>query len=120
TAPLGTVEAAVAVSGGMVLAALLLASAYGLLTMQGRSPLLATLAFALAIPIDAYHMLLLDSTPWSLGYRGLGIAVALQALAWFQLRNVRQLYQPRLAERQSCRTLRSWNHASAWGATAMP
>ena len=99
TASPGTVEAAVVVSGGLVLAALLLASAYGLLTIQSRSPLLATLAFALSIPIDAYHILL-DSSASSLGYRGLGIAVAVAGIGWFQQRNVRQLYQPRLAEPQ--------------------
>jgi branched-chain amino acid transport system permease protein len=94
-----TAELALATSG-LVVAALLLASAYGLLTMQGRSPLLATLAFALSIPIDALQ-LSLDPTPSSLAYRGLGIAVAVAAVCWFQLRNVRQLYQPRLAERRA-------------------
>jgi uncharacterized membrane protein (DUF2068 family) len=83
----------------MVLAALLLASAYGLLTIQSRSPLVATVAFALSLPIDAYHIVL-DPTASSLGYRGLGIAVAVAAIGWLPSRNVRQLYQPRLAERQ--------------------
>jgi hypothetical protein len=35
----------------------------------------------------------------NLGYRGLGIAVAVAALLWFQLHSVRQLYKPSLAER---------------------
>ncbi|HEX4232734.1 MAG TPA: branched-chain amino acid ABC transporter permease, partial [Caldimonas sp.] len=96
----GTLGIAVAVSGGLIVAALLLASAYGLLTIQSRSPLTATIAFALSIPIHAYQIML-DPTPLSLGYRGLGIAVAVAAICWFQLRNVRQLYQPRLAERQA-------------------
>jgi branched-chain amino acid transport system permease protein len=94
----GSLDAAVLVSGGMVVAALLLGSAYGLLTMQSRSPLLATIAFALSIPLDAYHIML-EPTPLNLGYRGLGIAVAVAALLWFQLRSVRQLYKPSLAER---------------------
>jgi branched-chain amino acid transport system permease protein len=87
-------------TAGLVVAALFLASAYGLLTMQGRSPLLATLAYALSIPIDALQ-LSLDPAPSSLAYRGLGIAVAVAAICWLQLRNVRQLYQPRLAEREA-------------------
>ena len=87
-------------TAGLVLAALFLASTYGLVTLQGRSPLLATLAYALSIPIDALQ-LSLDPAPSSLAYRGLGIAVAVAAVCWFQLRNVRQLYQPRLAEREA-------------------
>src|SRR5262249_47056550 len=96
----GTLDAAVLVSGGLLVAALLLASAYGLLTLQSRSPMLATLAFALSIPIHAYH-LLIEPPPTSIGYRGLCIAVAVAALVWFWLPNVRQLYQPRLTERQA-------------------
>ncbi len=85
---------------GLVVAALFLASAYGLMTIQSRTPLLATLAFVLSIPLDALH-LSLEPAPASLGYRGLGIAVAVAAIVWFQLPSVRQLYRPRLAERRA-------------------
>jgi len=86
---------------GLVVAGLFLVSAYGLMTIQGRSPLLATLAFALSIPIDAYQISL-DPVPSTLAYRGLGIAVAVAAVVCLQLKSVRQLYRPRLAaERQA-------------------
>jgi branched-chain amino acid transport system permease protein len=85
---------------GLVTAALFLASAYGLLTIQSRSPLLAIIAFALSIPIDAY-LVSVDPSPSILAYRGLGIAIAVAAIGWLQQRNVRQLYQPRLTEPQA-------------------
>ena len=85
---------------GLVVAALFLVSTYGLMTLQVRSPLLATLAFALSIPINAYHISL-DADGSSLAYRGLAIAVAAAAIVWLQLKSVRQLYLPRLTERQA-------------------
>ena len=93
--PIGMAVAVV----GLVLAALLLVSAYGLMTLQSRSPLLATFAFALSIAIGAVHIWLDPNS--SVTYRGLGIAIAVAACGWFQLRNVRQLYQPRLTDRQA-------------------
>jgi hypothetical protein len=44
---------------------------------------------------------LVDPSPSILAYRGLGIAIAVAAIGWLQQRNVRQLYQPRLAEPQA-------------------
>jgi uncharacterized membrane protein (DUF2068 family) len=85
---------------GLVVATLFLVSTYGLMTLQGRSSVLATFAFALSIPLDAYRISL-DSAASLLAYDALGIVVAVAAIAWLQLKSVRQLYQPRLAERQA-------------------
>jgi len=97
TAP-GTAGLAMAVAG-FVLAALYLASAYGLLKIHGWSPLLATIAFALSIPIAVVYMWL-DRSPGHLVYQAVGIALAIAAIWFFQVRNVRKLYQPRLAEQR--------------------
>ena len=97
TAP-GTAGLAMAVAG-FVLAALYLASAYGLLKIHGWSPLSVTIAFALSIPIAVVYMWL-DRSPGHLVYQAVVITLAIAAIWFFQVRNVRKLYQPHLAEQR--------------------
>jgi branched-chain amino acid transport system permease protein len=97
TAP-GTAGLAMAVAG-FVLAALYLASAYGLLKIHGWSPLLATIAFALSIPIAAIEIWL-EPTFSNDVYQAIAIAIAIAAIWCFRLPHVRQLYQLHLGERQ--------------------
>jgi len=97
TAP-GTAGLAMAVAG-FVLAALYLASAYGLLKIHGWGPLVATIAFAMSIPIAAIYMWF-DRMPGNIAYHATGIGIAIAAIWCFQLRNVRKLYQPHLGEQR--------------------
>jgi branched-chain amino acid transport system permease protein len=82
---------------GLVLASLWIVSAYGLMTLQRRSPFMATIAFALAIVIGAIHIWL-DRTAFNIGLWGAGEVVAIVAIWFLQRRQVQQLYRPRLAE----------------------
>ncbi len=98
TAP-GTIGMGMA-AAGFVLAALYLVSAYGLLKIQSWSPVLATVAFALSIPIAAVYIWL-DRTPGNVAYQAAGIVIAIAAIWCFQLRNVRKLYKPQLGEQRA-------------------
>jgi hypothetical protein len=82
---------------GLVLASLWIVSAYGLMTLQRRSPFMATIAFALAIVIGAIHIWL-DRTAFNIGLWGAGEIIAIVAIWFLQRRHVQQLYRPRLGE----------------------
>jgi branched-chain amino acid transport system permease protein len=81
-------------SARLVLAALWLVSAYGLMTIQRWSPSTATLAFALSLPIAATSIWL-DRTPTNVALRAAIIAIAIVAIFFLQRPDVRRLYQPR-------------------------
>src|SRR6185437_8458912 len=85
---------------GLVLAALWLVSSYGLMTLQRWSPLMATLAFGLSIPLAALHIWL-DRTTGNIVMKGAGIAIAIVAIWFLQRRGVRQLYQSRVGQPQA-------------------
>jgi uncharacterized membrane protein (DUF2068 family) len=78
----------------LVLAALWLVSAYGLMTIQRWSPPAATLAFALSLPLAAIHIWL-DRTPADVALRAAIIVIAIVAIFFLQRPDVRRLYQPR-------------------------
>jgi uncharacterized membrane protein (DUF2068 family) len=84
-------------TAGLALAALWLVSSYGLITIQRWSPLMATAAFALSIPLAAIHIWL-DRTAGNVALRGAGIAIAIVAIWFLQRRDVQGLYQPRLGK----------------------
>jgi len=87
-------------TAGLVLAALWIVSAYGLMTVQGWSPIIATLAFALSIPIAALHIWL-DRTQFNIALWGACIVIAIVAIAFLRRRRVQQLYAPRLGEQEA-------------------
>ena len=82
---------------GFPLAALWLVSAYGLMTLQRWSPLMATIGFVLSLPISTLR-LWLDREPASLGLHGGVILVAIAAICFLQRRSVQQLYRRQLGE----------------------
>ena len=82
---------------GLVLASLWLVSAYGLMTLQRWSPLMATVAFALSIAVGAIHIWL-DRTAFNIGLWGGGEVVAIVTLWFLQRRSVQQLYRPQIGE----------------------
>ena len=84
-------------TAGLALAALWLVSSYGLITLQRWSPLMATVAFALSVPLAVFHAWL-DRTAGNVALRGVGIVIAIAAIWFLQRRDVQQLYQPRLAQ----------------------
>jgi len=79
-------------TAGLALAALWIISAYGLMTMQRWSPFVATVAFALSIPIGAVHIWP-DRTAPNIGLWGGDIAIAIVAILFLQRRDVQRLYQ---------------------------
>jgi phosphoglycerol transferase MdoB-like AlkP superfamily enzyme len=87
-------------AAGFALAALWIVSAYGLMTLQRWSPLMATVGFVLSIPVSAAHMWF-ERWPVSLAVHGGVIVVALAANWFLQWQSVQQLYQPQLAEAEA-------------------
>jgi branched-chain amino acid transport system permease protein len=79
-------------AAGLVLAGLWIISAYGLMTLQRWSPFVATVAFALSIPIAALHIWLDRSVPNVAQWVG-AIAIAIIASLFLQRRQVQLLYQ---------------------------
>jgi hypothetical protein len=82
---------------GLVLACLWIVSAYGMMTLQRWSPLMATIAFALSIVVGAIHIWA-DRTAFNISLWGAGGAVAIVSLWFLQRRYVQQLYRPKLTE----------------------
>jgi hypothetical protein len=82
----------------LIVGALLLASAYGLLKLQSRGPLLTTIALISSIVFAATHIWL---DPMSPGVRWWVIAMAIAAAAVWYLQNkgVKLLYDRPLADR---------------------
>jgi branched-chain amino acid transport system permease protein len=78
--------------GGLVLAGLWIISAHGLMTIQRWSPFIATVAFALSIPIAALHIWLDPAFP-NIAQWGGAIAIAIVAILLLQRRQVQRLYQ---------------------------
>jgi len=87
-------------SARLVLAALWLVSAYGLMTIQRWSPFTATIAFALSLPIAAASVWL-DRTPANVALRAAIIAIAIVAIFFLQRPDVRRLYQPGRGEQEA-------------------
>jgi branched-chain amino acid transport system permease protein len=84
-------------TASLALAALWLISSYGLITLQRWSPLMATLAFGLSIPLAVLHVWLEGATGSGI-VRGVVLAVAIAAIWFLQRRDVRRLYQSRLGQ----------------------
>jgi len=84
---------------GIVVGALNLTSAYGLLKLQTWAPLLATLAFVAAIVLAAMHIWL-DRAAQGFGFHSVMIAIAVIAIWLLQNRDVKVLYdQPQPSDR---------------------
>jgi branched-chain amino acid transport system permease protein len=85
---------------GIVVGALNLTSAYGLLKLQGWAPRLATLSFAGAIVLAGTHIWL-DRASQGLGVHSVMVVLALVAIWLLQTRDVRGLYgqQPQPSHR---------------------
>jgi branched-chain amino acid transport system permease protein len=79
-------------TGGLMLAGLWIISAYGLMTIQRWSPFIATVAFALSIPIAALHIWFDRALP-NVAQWGGDIAIAIVAVLFLQRCQVRRLYQ---------------------------
>jgi branched-chain amino acid transport system permease protein len=84
-------------SAGFPLAALWLVSAYGLMTMQRWSPLMATIGFALSVAISATHIWL-ERAPVGLALHGGLLVISIAAIWLLRRRSVRQLYRPQPGE----------------------
>jgi branched-chain amino acid transport system permease protein len=84
----------------LVVAVLLIASAYGLLKLQAWGPMITTVTFALAIPLGLIQLWAIPSLANILMYGSL-IVVAVVAIAVTQSAAVKLLYQPSLATRQA-------------------
>jgi branched-chain amino acid transport system permease protein len=78
-------------TASLALAALWLVASYGLMTIQRWSLLMATVAYALSIPLAAIHIWQ-DRTPGNIAMRAIGIAIAIVAIWFLQRRNVQRLY----------------------------
>ena len=85
---------------GLAVAALWLVSSYGLMTIQSRSPLVATIAFALSIPVSAIR-LWLNPTMGNVAFRVAVIVVAIVAIWFLQLPSVQRLYRPNPVEQEA-------------------
>src|SRR5262249_25194636 len=94
----GAAAMAMAVAG-LVLAGLLLASAYGLLKLHDWAPLVATIAFALSIPLAAVHIWLNDGL-FHVSYHAASIVLAIGAIWCLKTRSVRGLYRPYAAKQR--------------------
>jgi branched-chain amino acid transport system permease protein len=82
-------------TAGLALAALWLVASYGLMTLQRWSLLMATVAYALSIPLAAIHIWL-DPTPGNIAMLGAGIVIAIVAIGFLQRRDVQRLYHASL------------------------
>jgi uncharacterized membrane protein (DUF2068 family) len=79
-------------TGSLALAGLWIISAYGLMTFQRWSPFMATVAFAVSIPIAALHIWL-DRTFPNVAQWGCNIAIAIVAVLFLRRCKVQRLYQ---------------------------
>jgi branched-chain amino acid transport system permease protein len=79
-------------AGGLALAGLWTVSAYGLITIQRWSPSIATVAFALSIPVGALHIWLDRTLPNVALWGGL-VAIAIVAVLFLQRLDVQRLYR---------------------------
>ena len=79
-------------AAGLALAALWIISGYGLMTIQRWGPLIATVAFALSIPVGALHIWL-DRTLPNIALWGGAIAIAIVAILFLQREDVQALYR---------------------------
>jgi len=83
----------------IVVAVLLIGSAYGLLKLMPWGPMLATVSFALAIPLGLIQIWLHPSSV-NIAMYGCLIVVAVAAIVILQNAAAKSLYQPALGERQ--------------------
>ena len=84
----------------LLVSILLIGSAYGLLKLQSWGPLLATVTFALSIPLGFIQIWINPSALNSIIY-GFAIAIAAVAVAFLQGADVKALYRSFLGERQA-------------------
>jgi len=94
-------QSAVVVSLGvsaLVVGALLLASAYGLLKLQSWAPLLTTVALALSIVFAATHISL-DRLSQGVRLWAIAIAIAVAAIWYLQNKGVKLLYDRQMPDR---------------------
>jgi branched-chain amino acid transport system permease protein len=82
----------------LIVGALLLASAYGLLKLQSWAPLLTTIALGLSIVFAVTHISL-DRMSLSVRFWAIAIAIAAAAIWYLQNRGVKLLYDRQMAER---------------------
>jgi branched-chain amino acid transport system permease protein len=75
----------------LVVAVLLIGSAYGLLKLQGWALLLATVSFALVIPLGLVHLWASPSAG-VIGLYGSAVVIAIAAVALLQTAGVKSLY----------------------------
>jgi len=84
----------------LVVSVLLIASAWGLLKLQNWGPLLATVSFALAIPMALFHVWVNPSVV-NLAVYGSLVAIAVAAIFFLQAAAVKALYQAPLGVREA-------------------
>jgi hypothetical protein len=82
----------------LIVGALLLASAYGLLKLQSWAPLLTTIALGLSIVFALTHISL-DRMSLSVRFWAIAITIAGAAIWYLQNRDVKLLYDRQMAER---------------------
>ena len=82
----------------LIVGALLLASAYGLLKLQSWAPLLTTIALGLSIVFAVTHISL-DRLSLSVRFWAIAIAIAAAAIWYLQNKGVKLLYDRQMAER---------------------
>ncbi len=82
----------------LIVGALLLASAYGLLKLQSWAPLLATVALGLSIVFAVTHISL-DRMSQGVRFWAISIAIAAAAIWYLQNKGVKLLYDRQMADR---------------------
>ena len=82
----------------LIVGALLLASAYGLLKLQSWAPLLTTIALGLSIVFAVTHISL-DRMSLSVRFWAIAIAIAAAAIWYLQNKGVKLLYDRQMADR---------------------
>jgi branched-chain amino acid transport system permease protein len=82
----------------LIVGALLLASAYGLLKLQSWAPLLATVALGLSIVFAVTHISL-DRMSLGVRFWAISIAIAVAAIWYLQNKGVKLLYDRQTADR---------------------
>ena len=82
----------------IVLALVYLAAAYGLMKLESWSPLLATVALGISIPLD-FVIIWLSPSPLNLAMNGGGIVVAIAAIWYLQRAEVTGLYRSMAEQR---------------------
>ena len=83
----------------IVVAVMLSGSGYGLLKLLSWAPMLATVTFALAVPLGAIQIWLQPSSI-NIALYGALMAIAAAAILILQNAAAKSLYQPPLGERQ--------------------